>query len=218
LPIRVVSVVDAVADDLRALVLRGQLSAGDGLTETEVATRYGVARPTAKAAIEKLVSESLLRRTNHKTARVVRLNAEDVRDIYRTRGFLERGAIRKLADTRHVPAGAVAANQEIVEAGDASSLAIIEPDMRFHTSLVDALESDRTSKIYHGLVSEVKLCMLQLQGQRLLSPAVIAADHQSILDHIAAGDEEGAVTVLDQHLERARDRLVSAVQELDGAG
>jgi DNA-binding GntR family transcriptional regulator len=90
--------------------------------------------------------------------------------------------------------------------------------MRFHTSLVDALESDRTSKIYHGLVSEVKLCMLQLQGQRLLSPAVIAADHQSILDHIAAGDEEGAVTVLDQHLERARDRLVSAVQELDGAG
>ena len=212
MPIRVVSVVDAVADELRALVLRGQLPGGTGLTEAEVATRYDVARPTAKAAIEKLVAESLLRRTNHKTARVVQLDADDVNDIYRTRGLLERGAVRQLARLRCTPAAAEAANREILAVGDGSSLAIIDPDMAFHTALVDAMESERTSRMYRALVSEVKLCMSQLQGQQLLSPTVIAADHQGILDRIGAGDSEGAVTALDEHLERARDRLARAVE------
>jgi DNA-binding GntR family transcriptional regulator len=212
-----VSVVDAVADDLRALVLRGELTAGDGLTESDVAARYDVARPTAKAAIEKLVSESLLRRTTHRTARVVALGVDDVRDIYRTRGFLERGAIRRLAENRSVPPEAVRANREILLVGNTSSQDIVEPDMRFHMSLVDALGSERTSRMYRGLVSEVKLCMSQLQGQQLLAAEVIAADHQDILDHIEAGDADKAVGLLDDHLERASERLVGALDGLSPA-
>ncbi|HEX8510955.1 MAG TPA: GntR family transcriptional regulator [Propionibacteriaceae bacterium] len=215
--VSVVSVVDAVADDLRALVLRGELTAGDGLTESDVAARYDVARPTAKAAIEKLVSESLLRRTSHRTARVVALGVDDVRDIYRTRGFLERGAIRRLAENRSVPPEAVRANREILLVGNTSSQDIVEPDMRFHMSLVDALGSERTSRRYRGLVSEVKLCMSQLQGQQLLAAEVIAADHQDILDHIEAGDADKAVGLLDDHLERASERLVGALDDLSPA-
>ena len=215
--VSVVSVVDAVADDLRALVLRGELTAGDGLTESDVAARYDVARPTAKAAIEKLVSESLLRRTTHRTARVVALGVDDVRDIYRTRGFLERGAIRRLAENRSVPPEAVRANREILLVGNTSSQDIVEPDMRFHMSLVDALGSERTSRMYRGLVSEVKLCMSQLQGQQLLAAEVIAADHQDILDHIEAGDADKAVGLLDDHLERASERLVGALDGLSPA-
>lgn len=217
MPIRVISVVDAVADELRTLVLRGQLGAGAGLTEAEVATRYDVSRPTAKAAIEKLVSESLLRRSNHKTARVVQLDGEDVRDIYRTRAFLECGAVRLLARRGSSPPEAAAANKVILEAGDGSSFAVIDPDMAFHTALVDALDSERTSRMYRGLVSEVKLCMSQIQGQQLLSPAVIAGDHQSILDRIEAGDEEGAVRVLNDHLDRARERLAIAIGRKEAA-
>lgn len=210
--VHVVSVVDAVAEDLRSLVLRGELAPGDGLTESDVAVRYDVARPTAKAAIEKLVTESLLRRGTHKTARVVQLGADDVRDIYRTRGFLERGAIRHLARGRSVPSDARTANREILEVGDGSSLAIVDPDMRFHSALVDALGSPRTSRMYSGLVSEVKLCMSALQGQQLLSAELIAGDHQKILDQIERGNADRAVALLDEHLERASERLISAME------
>ena len=42
--VRVVSVVDAIADNLRDSVLDGSLSPGTALTETDVAGRYDVAR------------------------------------------------------------------------------------------------------------------------------------------------------------------------------
>ena len=65
----VLSVIEAIAEDLKSQVLHQELAAGTPLTEVEVATRYDVARATAKAAIERLVAEKVLVRKNHKTAR-----------------------------------------------------------------------------------------------------------------------------------------------------
>lgn len=99
----VLSVIDAIAEDVRSQVLAQELAAGTPLTEVEVATRYDVARATAKAAIERLVSEKVLVRKNHKTARVVTLGPDDARDIYLTRSYLEGEAMRQLAKRREVP-------------------------------------------------------------------------------------------------------------------
>ena len=49
--VTVLSVVDAIADDLRNEIMRGELVPGDPLTEAEVSERYDVARATAKATI-----------------------------------------------------------------------------------------------------------------------------------------------------------------------
>ena len=89
----VTSVIDAVVEDLKSQVLARELEPDRPLTETELATRYDVARATAKAAIERLVSDKVLVRKNHKTARVVKLGPDDVRDIYRTRAYLESEAV-----------------------------------------------------------------------------------------------------------------------------
>ena len=56
--LRVVSVVDAIADNLRDGILAGELMPGTALTESDVAGRYDVARPTAKAALEKVKEAS----------------------------------------------------------------------------------------------------------------------------------------------------------------
>ena len=52
------SIVDAIAIDLRTRLFAGELTPDVPLTETEIAMSYDVARPTAKAAIEKLVAGS----------------------------------------------------------------------------------------------------------------------------------------------------------------
>lgn len=210
--VTVQSVVDAIADDLRNSVLTGELPPGAALTEAEVAGRYEVARATAKAAIERLVAESVLERSTHKTARVVRLGPDDVRDIYLSRAFLETGVLRRLArDGVAIPDEARAANAEIRRRWDASSFDIVEPDMRFHTSLIDAAGNIRTSRMYRSLASEVTLCMAQVQGRQLLSPAIIVAEHERILEHIEAGDGDAATELLDEHMARARELLVAAL-------
>jgi Transcriptional regulators len=207
----VTSVIDAVVDDLRSQVLARELPPDHPLTEADVAARYDVARPTAKAAIERLVAEKVLVRKNHKTARVVKLGPGDVRDIYRTRVYLESEVLRRLAAGKVVPAEARAANAEIEALWQQGIWDIVGPDMRFHTCLIDALGSERTSTAYASLAFEVKLCMSQLQGSQRLSPEIIAAEHALILDHIASGNSEGVAEVLDEHLSRARELLAAAL-------
>lgn len=206
--LRVVSVVDAIADNLRDAILDGELRPGTALTEVDVAGRFDVARPTAKAAIEKLVSDSLLERPNHKTARVRRLGPDDVRDIYRTRATIESEVLRQLALTGTVPEGTREANNVIRSLDDASAFAVVKPDMAFHTALIDGLASERTSRLYRILASEVTLCMAQVQGHHLLDKKLIVAEHDGLLDLVAAGDGTGAAALLAIHLGRARERLV----------
>jgi DNA-binding GntR family transcriptional regulator len=207
----VVSMVDAVSDDLRQRLFGGELRGGAMLTEADVAGHYDIARPTAKAAIEQLVAEGLLDRSVHKTARIPVLDARSIRDIYDTRSHLEGEALRRLAALQLVPEAARAANADVVLAGSLGDLEIVEPDMRFHLALVDALRSPRLSRMYGSLVNEVKLCMAQVQGRGLLSVDLIASEHANILDRVASGDASGAVEALHAHLEHARDLLMTTL-------
>lgn len=207
----VLSVIDAVVEDLKAQILNQELAPGTPLTEVEVATRYDVARATAKAAIERLVAEKVLVRKNHKTARVVTLGPEDARDIYQTRGYLESEALRRLAARREVPPAALAANAEIELAWQQGRWDTADADLRFHTAIVDGLHSPRSSAAYGLLAFEVRLCLAQLEVSHLLGPEVIAADHSRIMREIERGDSSAATAMLHEHLARARELLAKAL-------
>lgn len=209
--VRATSIVEAIAEDLRTQLFGGQLGRNESLTELDVSTRYDVARPTARAAIERLVAEGLLVRGRHKTARVPELGPDDVRDIYLTRRRIEGEALRYLAQRGIVPDGARAANAELSVRSGGTALSIVEPDMRFHVSLIDALQSPRLSKIYRSLAGEVRLCMSQVQGKALLSAESIHGEHARLIELIAGRDGDAVEQLLDIHLARARERLVGAL-------
>ncbi|PRA83229.1 GntR family transcriptional regulator [Microbacterium sp. MYb66] len=210
-PLGIVGVVDAVTAQLRGRILSGEIRSGAPLTEAAVSQTFGVARPSAKAAIEQLVAAGLLVRTAHRSARVVGIDPGTVRDVYRTRARLESAALRDLAADRTVPQAALDANAEILAMPPGPDPATVDPDLRFHTALIDALESDRTGRMYRSLLDEVRLCMAQVQGRRLLDAAAIAAQHADILDAVASGDGQRAAALLDAHLSSAEERLVEAL-------
>lgn len=210
-PLGVVGVVDAVTAQLRGRILSGAIRSGSPITEAAVSQSFGVARPSAKAAIEQLVASGLLVRTAHRSARVVDIDSVTVRDVYRTRSRLESAALRELAAAKNVPAAALAANAEIMAMPGGPDAATVAPDLRFHTALIDALESERTGRMYRSVLDEVRLCMAQVQGRRLLDAADIAAQHADILDAVASGDGERAAALLEAHLSSAEGRLVEAL-------
>jgi DNA-binding GntR family transcriptional regulator len=94
---------------------------------------------------------------------------------------------------------------------DTSAFAVVKPDMAFHTALIDGLNSERTSRLYRSLATEVTLCMAQVQGHHLLDNTLIVAEHDGILDLLAAGDGRRAAALLGVHLGRARERLVDVL-------
>lgn len=210
-PLGVVGVVEAVTARLRVRILHGELAPSTPVTEAFVAEEYGVARPSAKAAIEQLVAAGLLLRSAHRSARVVSIDPETVRDVYRTRARLESAALRELAARREAPDEATRANAEILALPPGPDARTVDPDLRFHTALIDALRSERTGRMYRSVLDEVRLCMAQVQGRRLLESEVIAAQHAEILDAVADGDAARATAVLSRHLSSAEERLVDAL-------
>lgn len=219
---------DAVYEALRESIVDGRDAPGTAITEQAIASRFGVARPTAKAALERLVAEGLLRRTAHKSARVPELTRGDIIDLYDNRATVEVAALERLAGAiargdAPIPDAAVTAQRTLTDAlggssaesagsagaTAASSAPLARADIAFHRALVEAQLSPRLARLHALLMGEIELCTGQVQSHRLLALADVVEQHQSILDAVAAGDAERAATLTRAHIEGARDRLLA---------
>lgn len=208
---------DAVYDALRESIVDGRDAPGAPITEQAIATRFGVARPTAKAALERLVAEGLLRRTAHKSARVPALDRSDILDLYANRATLEVTALAGLADAvargeATMPDAALTAQRTLADAIGADSAAsapLARADIAFHRALVEAQPSARLARLHALLMGELELCTGQVRSHRLVALADVVDQHQSILDAVAAGDADRAATLTRAHIEGARDRLLA---------
>jgi DNA-binding GntR family transcriptional regulator len=163
-----------------------------------------VARQTAKVAIERLVSEGLLRREMHKAARVPELNRDDIVDLFDNRAIIESAAVARLTS---IPAEALAAHRALT----ASSSEFAAQDIAFHRALVAGQPSSRLARMHAILMGEIELCIGQVQAAGLFTATEVAAQHQSILDAIVSGDSELAARLTSDHIVGSRDRLLSPI-------
>ncbi len=208
----VTRVPDAVYEALRESILSQREAPGTAITEQSIADRYGVARPTAKVALERLVADGLLRREAHKTARVPELSRDDIVDLYANRAVVEEAALRTLASDGVVPLAAMAAQRVLADAlNDISTdvAPLARADIAFHRALVEAQRSPRLARLHALLMGEIELCTGQVQAHRLLALDDVVTQHQGILDAVAAGDPELAGSLTRIHIEGARDRLLA---------
>lgn len=216
--LKTTSLPDAVYEALRTSIVTIELAPGTLITETAVAVQYGVARPTAKTAIERLVLEGLLTRQAHRAARVTELSRQDITDVYAARALIEEAALRGLAETSVVPPAALSAQRDLVAAADRDDRpTLVRDDIAFHRALVIGHGSARLGRMHDIIMGEVELCIGQVQYHGLMSPTEIAQGHQRILDAVGAGDTDAAGTLVRVHIEGARDKLLTKY-DLDHPG
>jgi DNA-binding GntR family transcriptional regulator len=209
-PLEVPSLVDALTDALSEEVLSGRLPAGATVTAPEIAARWDVARPTARAAIDRVVASGILRRSANKSAKVPLLSRNDVADLYQSRILFERGIVGALAETRSLPATAVMALDDLRDTITSGSvLDTAASDIRFHRALVEGTGSPRLMRMFATIAEEVHLCMAQEQQGGELSREVNYREHLAISDAIAGGDKDLAERLIVDHLRSAMERLVS---------
>jgi DNA-binding GntR family transcriptional regulator len=209
-PLQVVSTLDALSESVRRRLLEGELEPGTALGEVELASEYGVARPTARAAIQGLVAEGLLRREPNRSARVPELTAGDVRDLFYVRTPLELQVVSTLVGRHLRPPAAEEAVRRLERLPRRAPWdRVVEADMDFHTALVAATQSPRLARVYATLQSEIRLCMVQLRPAYDDS-ATVAAEHRELLEAIAGGPKRRALGLMGEHLELAvRDLTAS---------
>jgi DNA-binding GntR family transcriptional regulator len=198
---------EAIYARLRASIINQGFAPGTSITESAVALQFGVARPTAKMAIERLVAEGLLRRELHQSARVPQLDRGDILDLYNNRAVIEGAAIDALAESGAVPAEAMRAHRALVASAE-NAKPFAEHDIAFHRALVAGQPSPRLARMHALLMGEIELCIGQVQAGHLIDAKDVAAQHQGILDAVTAGDRTLAVTRMRDHIHSSRDVLL----------
>ncbi|SDT12524.1 GntR family transcriptional regulator [Microlunatus soli] len=204
------SLTEALYESLRARIVNGDIAPGERLTEQRIAGEYDVARPTAKACLEKLTALGLLRRTAHKTAVVPELDIDDITDLFFCRGLVESAAAGRLAATTTVPDAATEAQQAMIAAVEQDAYRDqVEADIAFHTALVGGVGSTRLSRLFETISGEIQLSMGLYQAHKTAKPASVAHEHDAILTAIADGNQELAERCVREHLQHAADRVAA---------
>ncbi|MEV5648926.1 GntR family transcriptional regulator [Nocardia sp. NPDC052254] len=214
-PVNRQSTAEMIADRLRAAIVDGTLAPGSQLVEADLATQFDVSRGPVREAMQRLVSEGLLRSVRHRGIFVIELSLEDVVDIYRARTALEGGAVNLILDGRRDIAHAAlepstAEMAACAERGDAHG--VTEADHAFHQALVASADSPRLVRAAQTLLIETRMCLGALQTTYTdLGEQV--REHVALREAIAAGPPEHARELLVGHMHDAVERLRPQIGE-----
>ena len=162
-----------IYESLRSSILEQRDAPGSALTESAVALRFGVARPTAKLAIERLVAEGLLRREAHHAARVPELRRDDIVDLFDNRATVEAAAVGTLAPSGHRPRRRPRRAPRPARRARADA-PFAQEDIAFHRALVAGQPSPRLARMHALLMGEIELCIGQVQAHHLLTAREVA--------------------------------------------
>ena len=189
----------AVHARLRAAILSGEIAEGAITSQATLAERFGVGRTPLREALRMLQREGLvISQPNHRV-RIAELSSEDAEELYIMRIALEAVAIRVT-----VP---------VMTAADHAELAGLMAQMDHYAKLRDPVgHTEPHRQFHHRLVygtgarvsQEIDELFDHSERYRRRFGAAGSwearrAEHQAILDAVAAGDREAAANLLADH-------------------
>jgi DNA-binding GntR family transcriptional regulator len=200
-----------IARQLREAITNGLLPPGAQLGEAELAAQFEVSRGPLREAMQRLVSEGLLRSERHRGLFVIDLEPEDVHDIYTARLAIEREAVLLVlrGDRERAAERLAEAVQEMSDAADGAEVS--QADVRFHEVLVAESGSKRLQRMARTLLIETRMCLSAL-GRTYSSNEERVTEHKRITEAIGDGDEEAALSLLEAHMEDAVHRLAPGLK------
>lgn len=208
-PLQTVSVAEAATNQLRESLFAGAYQAGEEIKDTQIAEEYGIARPTARIAVQQLINEDMLVREPGYSARVRSFDPEQVRDIFRVRKLIELNALRDVKESQRPLDGIRAAMERFADLGDDLVWPeVAEADAAFHRAVVAEGGSPRLSNYFEAISNEIRL-LLALPEEHFGRGSSPYEEHEELFLML-----EGSTTLEDleraweYHLDESRDFLV----------
>lgn len=193
---------------LRRAIIERALEPGARLPEDALGERFGVSRTIARHALGQLAAEGLVELRRNRIAVVATPSWEEARDTFDVRLGLERLVVRQLAGrltrAQRTELDAHVAAEDAAQGGpEATSIRLAT---EFHILLAEMTGS----AVLIRYVREVAYrCGLTLAlYSRPHSAECGVAEHRGIVAALARGDAEGAIALMDQHLDAVAGRAL----------
>ncbi|UVI35683.1 GntR family transcriptional regulator [Brevibacterium spongiae] len=198
----------AIAAELRARIIGGQLPPGARIRQEEIAAEFGVSRIPIREALRSLADSGLITLIPSTGAWVTELSLDECREVYLMRERLEP-LLLSMAMPDHTPE-AMAEFLHLAEAVEAASSAgeFLECDRAFHRAIMAVPHATRLTETVDHLWN-----LSHYYRRRLLTMEAggrkddIFAEHRMVLRAIEIGDAESAETTLAAHIRHTRRRV-----------
>ena len=200
---------EQVRDALRGAMITGSLKPGALYSAPALATRFGISATPVREAMLDLVKEGLVEAVRNKGFRVTELSDKELDDITDLRMLIEVPMVGRIADAYTADWDEAAARlretaRAIVEHAERGDLiAYIEADFRFHLDLLTLAGNDILVETVGNLRSRARLYGLESLVRRG-ELARSAAEHEQLVDLVAAGDGLKAAALMRRHIGHVR--------------
>lgn len=189
-------------------IIDGEIAPGEGMTEVDLARRFGISRAPVREALRRLEEQQLLERSPYRGMRVTALSREMVEELYEIRQELEclacRRAAQRMSDTDIVALNASLAQERLAirnltlgKAGQVPVLGSQSPH-----ALIAAISGNR--ELMKLLDSAIwRLLRADYWRRVRQQPAALRAshvEHIGIVRALAERDGDLAATLMRRHI------------------
>lgn len=203
-----------IAEALRDAIVTLELKPGDSISESEIASRFGVSRQPVREAFIQLAEQGLLRVRPQRSTEVVRISIRDVLNARFVREALEVAVVRQAA----AAAGELPADtfEEVFSAQTAASdandyRAFHAEDDAFHRQIARLSGNEFVWKLIDA--QKVQMDRVRYLSLKLGMPATIR-EHRDIGEAILSGDPDLAEAHMRKHL-RKIDTQIHQIRDLN---
>ncbi|MDA4845784.1 FCD domain-containing protein [Hoeflea poritis] len=191
-----------VCEAIEAMIISGELEAGDRINESSLAGRLGVSRGPIREACRSLEQAGLLVSATNHGMYVREMTLDEARDLYEV-----RGALAGLTGRLIVERASDAVLQKLQKLVDDMDVAAREENvssyyslnLEFHDSLVDAAQNPALEQSYRRIVNQLHLFRRRGLVQKG-NLAVSNKEHRAIIKALLARDLEAAETAMRAHV------------------
>lgn len=194
-----------IRESLRNAIIDRRIAPGTKLAEAEVGALFDVSRTVARAALQILAFEGLVKTERNRGAFVSTPSPEEARQIFASRRLIEPGIIAAAVE-RITPADIVRFQHHLVEEaqymnerGPAARRAEIKASGDFHLLLAALSGNVILQRFMDELVARSSL-VVALYGRSGISSCG-HNEHLAILELVAKGDAKGASDLMLHHLD-----------------
>jgi DNA-binding GntR family transcriptional regulator len=200
-PINAGSVVDLAYERIRALIEDGAIAPNARLSQGDLAVALAISRTSIREALHRLTSDDLVEFRANRGFFVASFRLEEVLERLELRRVLEPG-ITRLATERRTQDDIDELALIIAAQLDASTSRLAHDSSReFHIRLARTTRNEQFVRVLDSLWSPD--IGRQLLARRSVTPGwqqADAAEHQTILDAVAAGDADLAGNLMEEHV------------------
>lgn len=203
-------------------ILNGRIRPGQFVSQRELMTLLDMPLGAVREMIPRLEAGGLIKTVPQRGLQIAHVDLKLIRNAFQVRAMIEREAVQHFTATVSDDElrAIVAAHQDILRRASAArpDATLLDDaqavDWGLHDRMVDAMGNEIISEIYR--VNSLRVRLIKLE-QSVITPARLIPAMQEHLRFIAALERRDAVEatrLLDEHMDSARNRVLTPPQEL----